>query len=110
MDLRNRAMSRLAAGESVRVVAAALCISVSSVVKWSQRLRRTGCAAPGRIAFFIAEMLGQLRPESPLDQGLLQLLEKPFLAKQILRLRIIGQKLVKQLRSYRRFVRHVSRP
>jgi putative transposase len=49
MDLRHRAMSRLAAGESVRAVAAALCISASSVVKWSQRLRRTGSAAPGRI-------------------------------------------------------------
>lgn len=49
MDLRNRAMARLAAGESVRAVAAALSISASSVVKWSQRLRRTGSAAPGRI-------------------------------------------------------------
>ena len=49
MDLRNRAMARLAEGESVRAVAAALCISASSVVKWSQRLRRTGSAAPGRI-------------------------------------------------------------
>jgi putative transposase len=53
MDLRNRAMSRLAAGESVRAVAAALCISASSVVKWSQRLRRTGSAAPGRIGGYV---------------------------------------------------------
>jgi putative transposase len=30
-------------------VAAALSISPSSVVKWSQRLRTTGSAAPGRI-------------------------------------------------------------
>ncbi len=49
MDLRNRAMARLAEGESVRAVAAALRVSASSVVKWSQRLRRTGSAAPGRI-------------------------------------------------------------
>jgi putative transposase len=49
MDLRTRAMARLAAGESVRAVAVALSISPSSVVKWSQRLRTTGSAAPGRI-------------------------------------------------------------
>lgn len=49
MDLRERAMARLAAGESIRAVAAALSISPSSVVKWSQRLRTTGSAAPGRM-------------------------------------------------------------
>ena len=49
MDLRERAMSRLAAGQSVRQVAAALEVAPSSVVKWSQRLRRTGSCAPGRI-------------------------------------------------------------
>ena len=35
MDLRERAMARLAAGERVRAAAAALNISPSSVVKWS---------------------------------------------------------------------------
>ena len=49
MDLRERAMARLATGESVRAVAAALSVSPSSVVKWSKRLRETGSAAPGRI-------------------------------------------------------------
>jgi len=48
MDLRERAMARLAAGESVRAVASALSIAPSSVVKWSQRLRVTGSAAPGK--------------------------------------------------------------
>ena len=49
MDLRERAMARLAAGESVRGVAAALSVSPSSVVKWSKRLRETGSVTPGRI-------------------------------------------------------------
>ena len=49
MDLRGRAMARLAAGESVRSVAAALSVAPSSVVKWSQRLRRTGSVTPGRV-------------------------------------------------------------
>ncbi len=49
MDLRKRAMWRVQAGESVRTVAAALSISPSSVVKWSQRLRATGSVAPGQM-------------------------------------------------------------
>ena len=54
MDLRERAMARLATGESVRVAAAALSVSPSSVVKWSKRLRETGSAAPGRIGGYVA--------------------------------------------------------
>ena len=49
MDLRERAMARLAAGQSVRQVAAALGVAPSSVVKWSQRLRATGSCAPAEI-------------------------------------------------------------
>jgi len=46
IDLRERAMARLLAGESVRQVASALDVAPSSVVKWSQRLRETGTCAP----------------------------------------------------------------
>lgn len=49
MDLRERAVARLAAGESVRAVAAALLVARSSVVKGSQRLRATGSVSPGQI-------------------------------------------------------------
>lgn len=49
MDLRERAVRRVGRGESVRAVADALSISASSVVKWSQRLRATGSAAPGKM-------------------------------------------------------------
>ena len=49
MDIRDRAMARLDAGETVRTVAEALSVAPSSVVKWSQRRRTTGSAAPGRI-------------------------------------------------------------
>jgi transposase len=38
-DLRERAISRVEAGGSVRAVAASLSISPSCVVKWSQRFR-----------------------------------------------------------------------
>jgi transposase len=47
MDLRDRAVSRVMAGEKVRSVAAVLEVSVASVVKWSQLFRRTGSVAPG---------------------------------------------------------------
>lgn len=49
LDLRERAVARVAAGESRRAVAKALGVSPSAVVKWSQRVARTGSAAPGRM-------------------------------------------------------------
>lgn len=49
MDLRERAMRRVAAGESARSVAAVLKVSVSTVIKWAQRQPRTGSIAPGKM-------------------------------------------------------------
>ena len=49
MDLRDRAVARVLAGESVRSVALALSISAATVVRWSQRHRATGSAAPGQV-------------------------------------------------------------
>ena len=49
MDLRERAMRRVDAGESARSVAAALTVAPSTVVKWSQRRRATGSVVPGRV-------------------------------------------------------------
>ncbi len=49
MDLRERALRRVQAGEPVRAVAAALTISPSCVVKWSQRFRATGSVAAGKM-------------------------------------------------------------
>ena len=49
MDIRDRAMAQLDAGQTVREVAAALSVAASSLVKWSQRRRATGSAAPGKI-------------------------------------------------------------
>lgn len=48
-DLRERAMRRVAAGERARSVATVLKGSVSSVIKWAPRLRRTGSVAPGKM-------------------------------------------------------------
>ena len=45
LDLRERVVAAVAAGESCRQVAAIYRVSVASVVKWSQRFRTTGSAA-----------------------------------------------------------------
>jgi len=48
-DLRERAMRRADAGETIRSIAAALQISPSCVSKWRKLRRETGGLAPGRI-------------------------------------------------------------
>lgn len=48
-DLRERVVAAVAAGATCRSVAARFGVSVSSVVKWSQRHRATGSVAPGKV-------------------------------------------------------------
>ena len=45
LDLRERVVARVEAGDRCRAVAALFGVSVASVVKWSQRKRWTGSAA-----------------------------------------------------------------
>jgi putative transposase len=49
IDLRERVVAAVLAGESCRAVAARFGVAVSSVVKWSQRHRATGSVAPGKM-------------------------------------------------------------
>jgi transposase len=56
-DLRERAMARVAEGETTRAVAAALLISPSCVSKWSQRLRATGRVSPCKIGGYKPKVL-----------------------------------------------------
>ena len=48
-DLRTRVVIAVEAGESCREVAGRFGVSVASVVKWSQRYRKTGSVAPDRM-------------------------------------------------------------
>ena len=48
-DLRERVVRAVLAGESCRAVALRFGVAVSSVVKWSQRRRRTGSVAPDKM-------------------------------------------------------------
>ena len=54
LDLRERVVGRVVSGRPVREVAATFAVSVSSVVKWSQRQRATGSPA--------AKPMGNRRP------------------------------------------------
>ncbi len=53
LDLRERVTEQVAAGDSVRAVATIFTVSVASVVRWSQRLRKrlrkTDSAAGGKM-------------------------------------------------------------
>ncbi len=70
-DLRERVVLAVEAGGSCRAVAERFGVSVSSVVKWSQRYRATGSVAPAKMGGyrrrllephrdFIVERLGQV--------------------------------------------------
>ena len=71
MDLRERVVEAVGAGQSCRTVAATFGVSVASVVKWSQRFRATGSAAAkpmgGRRPWVLeaerAWLLGRVREE-----------------------------------------------
>jgi transposase len=72
LDLRERVVAAVAAGESCRSVAATFKVSIASVVKWSQRYRATGSAA--------ARPMGGHRPyvlSSERDWLLKRLAEQP---------------------------------
>ena len=61
LDLRERVVAAVAAGESCRAVAKAFKVSVASVVKWSQRFRTTGSAAAKPIGRWQARSLAPHR-------------------------------------------------
>ena len=48
-DLRERVVAAVSGGESCRSVAARFDVAASTVVQWSQRYRRTGAVAPGKV-------------------------------------------------------------
>jgi transposase len=49
LDLRERALARADAGESVRSIAAALRIAPSCISKWKTRRRETGSLSPAKM-------------------------------------------------------------
>ena len=79
LDLRERVVAAVMAGESCRSVAAAFRVSVASVVRWSQRFRATGSAA--------ARPMGGNRPPTLAEESdwlLSRLAEQPDLTLRAL--------------------------
>src|SRR5688500_13856549 len=72
LDLRERVVGAVAGGLSRRRVASLFGVSVSSVVKWSQRFRATGSAAARPMGGRRRDALGEQR-----DWLLSRLAEKP---------------------------------
>jgi transposase len=92
LDLRERVAARVAAGESCRTVAALFGVSVSSVVRWSQRQRATGSAA--------AKPMGGKRPlvlAGERDWLLARIAEKPDLTLRALAAELAGRGIVVSL-------------
>ena len=56
-DLRERVVAAVGAGESCRSVARRFGVAVSTVVKWSQRYRRTGSVAPDKMGGYRRRVL-----------------------------------------------------
>jgi len=56
-DLRERVVAAVNTGETCRVVAKRFDVGVSSVVRWSQRLRATGSVAPGKMGGHVRPVL-----------------------------------------------------
>lgn len=56
-DLRERVVEAVASGLTCREVAGRFNVSVASVVKWSQRYRATGSAAPAKMGGYRKRLL-----------------------------------------------------
>jgi hypothetical protein len=90
---------RLALGDELRLEAAGAVAGhrkVEFAVPGQDRLRAgpvaaVSAATTGRITLLIAQVTSQLSPESPFDQGLLELLEQPVIPGQIFGLRIVNK-------------------
>ena len=89
LDLRERVVAAVESGRTVRDVASSFGVSVSSVVKWSQRYRATGSAAAlpmgGRRPFALAAHRGWV---------LSRLTEKPDLTLRALRAELAARGIV----------------
>jgi transposase len=101
LDLRERVVAAVAAGESCRKVAATFRVSVASVVKWSQRFRATGSAA--------ARPMGGQRPYALAGERewlLSRLAEKPDVTLRALLAELAGRGIVVSYYAVWNFFEH----
>jgi transposase len=101
LDLRERVVAAVEAGQSCRSVAKTFVVSVASVVKWSQRYRRSGSAAArpvgGRRGYAVAREREWL---------LARIAEKPDLTLRALLLELKERGMVVSYYALWHFLRH----
>jgi transposase len=101
LDLRERVVAAVAAGQSCRAVAGTFKVSVASVVKWSQRFRATGSAA--------AKKRGWQRPYAVAAERawlLARLAEKPDITLRALQAELAERGLKVSCYAVWHFVEH----
>ena len=69
LDLRERAIARVQAGETTRSVGEALGVAPSSVTKWWQRYRETGSVSPGQMGGHKPRILSGVNRDWLLDRA-----------------------------------------
>ncbi len=101
LDLRERVVAAVEAGQSCRSVAKTFMVGVASVVKWSQRHRASGSAAPrpvgGRRPYAVARER---------DWLLARIAEKPDLTLRALLLELKERGMVVSYYALWHFLQH----
>ncbi len=101
LDLRERVVAAVEAGQSCRSVAKTFVVSVASVVKWSQRHRQSGSAAArpvgGRRGYAVAEER---------DWLLARIAQKPDLTLRALLLELKDRGMVVSYYALWHFLQH----
>lgn len=99
-DLRERVVAALLSGESVRPVAIRFEVAASSVVKWSQRHRKTGSVHPGKMGGHRKRILEPHR-----DFIAEQLIQNPHLTLHGLKAELASQGIAVSHNTIWKFIR-----
>jgi transposase len=100
LDLRERVVAAVNSGQTCRAVAATYEVSVSSVVKWSQRFQTTGSPAPGKIGGHRRPLLADHR-----DFVLAQIAAEPHITLRRLQSELIERGVAVSFGTLWNFVR-----
>jgi transposase len=101
LDLRERVVAAVAAGQSCRSVAKTFMVSVASVVKWSQRQRAVGSPAALRMGGRRPYLVARER-----DWVLARIAEKPDLTLRALLRELADRGLVVSYYALWHFLQH----
>ena len=101
LDLRERVVAAVEAGQSCRAVAKTFVVSIASVVKWSQRYRASGSAAARRVGGRRGYAVAQER-----EWLLARIAEKPDLTLRALLLELKDRGMVVSYYALWHFLQH----